>query len=341
MRRLLPLALVIVAGAALPASAAPPPGWTEWSDPARGVMAELPPGWHAAPKVTALGYPQEVATLASFAFEPGGACGPDAARRLPRDGALIFITEYRPARGAVWRDSIRRSSFPLRPDHLTLRGKAEAFECFASPARQLRFRDADRPLQVMIALGRQATAARRRQVEQVLDALHFDPLPPTPPDPYAGWPEVVDESGSTMRVPTGWTRHAISDHRVAPPRTVFVTANAPLGGNGARLRSVGDTHGLATFPSRGVALFVTEAARGGTDAAFPPFPAGRPWPQDSDFVPVRGGLAARVPHLSWQRAGVGFRRHRFAVWLAAGPLASPADLALARQATASLALSGP
>ena len=47
------------------------------------------------------------------------------------------------------------------------------------------------------------------------------------------------------------------------------------------------------------------------------------------------------PRCRWQRAGVGFRRHRFAVWLAAGPLASPADLALARQATASLALSGP
>jgi len=143
------------------------------------------------------------ARLRAFSGHVSGAagrqCGPDRAlAEMPDDGALVFVLEYRPARGSVW-SGIHRSDFPPRPAHLRLPRRApEAYECFGR-GYQLHFRDADRPLQVMVAVGPKATAARRRGVERVLDGLRFSSLPPPPPDPYEGWPTLIDESGDSLR----------------------------------------------------------------------------------------------------------------------------------------------
>ncbi len=142
----------------------------------------LPARWHAAGPLTGLASPGEVVTLASFPLRRGGDCGPDRELDdLPSDGALISVLEYRPERGAVWTGGIRHADFPPRPAHIRLpRNGPQAYECFVKPGYLLRFRDADRPLQIMVALGHRATATRRREVERVLDSLGFTPLPPPP-----------------------------------------------------------------------------------------------------------------------------------------------------------------
>jgi hypothetical protein len=38
---------------------------SHYDDPAAGVHATLPPGWHAAPRLTQLAGPRELVTLAS------------------------------------------------------------------------------------------------------------------------------------------------------------------------------------------------------------------------------------------------------------------------------------
>lgn len=109
---------------------------TSYDDPQRGVSALLPAGWHAAAELTSLTFPREVITLASYPLRRGGSCGPDRALAdLPSDGALIFVFEYRPDRGAVWTGSRRRESFPPRPAHVRLpRRASEGFRALASPA---------------------------------------------------------------------------------------------------------------------------------------------------------------------------------------------------------------
>jgi hypothetical protein len=87
------------------------------------------------------------------------------------------------------------------------------------------------PLQVMVAVGPKATAARRRGVERVLDGLRFSSLPPPPPDPYEGWPTLIDESGDSLRAPPRWTSGVTAVPRRLPcPRTLFLVASEPLAG---------------------------------------------------------------------------------------------------------------
>jgi hypothetical protein len=150
---------------------------------ARGVSALVPDGWHAAGPLTALAFPREVVTLASFALRRGGSCGPDRALADlgPRD-VLVTVLEYRPPRRAVC--GARRAQFPRRPGHLRLpAGAPGSPECIGRLAYLLRFRDAGRPLQVVVALGTGVSAAGRRTVERVLDGLRFDALPAPPADP--------------------------------------------------------------------------------------------------------------------------------------------------------------
>ncbi|MCW3014782.1 MAG: hypothetical protein JWO02_1874 [Solirubrobacterales bacterium] len=321
----------------------------DYADPERGVSALLPAGWHAVRSLTKLGYPREVITLASFRLRRGGSCGPDRALAdLPSGGTLIFVLEYRPDRGAVWTDGIRRANFPPRPAHLRLpSGEPTSFECFGKPGYLLRFRDADRPLQVMVALGFKADAARRREVERVLDELRFAPLPPLPPDPYAGWPTLIDESGDSLRVPPRWTSMVTAVPRRLPrPRTLFLSASHRLSGvpTGRRrqvpeLPAPGVTPGLGQLSAGAVVLWLTEERRGGPSAAFRPFVRRRPWPTAQDFKDIRRVPVERWPALTWQRAGLSWRGLRFTAWIAAGPKASAQRIALARLAAASVGLS--
>jgi hypothetical protein len=265
---------------------------------------------------------------------------------MPADGALIFVLEYRPARGPVWTDGIRRSAFPPRPAHLRLPRRQPAdYECFGR-GYLLKFRDADRPLQVMVALGSKATAARRRGIEHVLDGLRFSPLPPPPPDPYEGWPTLINESGDSLRAPPRWTSLVTGvPPRLPRPRTLFLAAIEPLAGLPAGRRvtvgalpAPGVTPGLTQLSPHAVVLWLTEAARGGPSPAFPALAARRPWPAPADFRGLRRGPAERWPALAWRRAGMSWRGLRFAAWIAAAPSASTSSIAEAEQSAASVAL---
>jgi hypothetical protein len=343
------VAVTIAAGAVAAALGAAARHATDYTDPARGVSATVPAGWHAAGPLTALAFPREVVTLASFPLRRGGSCGPDRALEgMPADGALVFVLEYRPRRGAVWTSGTRRSSFPPRPAHLRLpRSAPQTYECFRRPGYLLRFRDADRPLQIMVALGPRAAGTRRRAVELVLDGLRFTPLPPLPPDPYAGWPTLVDESGDSLRAPPRWTSLVAAIPRRLPrPRTLFLTASHRLSGlpagRGRRVGALptpGVTPGLTQLPAGAVVLWLTEERRGGPSATFPPRAGRRPWPAGQDFKDVSRGPAEHWPALAWRRAGLSWRGLRFAAWIASGPKAGPRSIAVAERAAASAALS--
>jgi hypothetical protein len=163
------------------ATSSQPTGPAQDSTPARrthtaaGISVATPRGWQLTrPPITAVTYPAERLLLTSFRTARGGNCAPDrAARDLPADGALVYLFEYRRPRGDPWR-GLRRRSFPPRPAHFALRRSDRGnFECWRVPTYLLRFRAADRPFQLHVALGAKAGAARRTQVLRILDSLRF------------------------------------------------------------------------------------------------------------------------------------------------------------------------
>jgi hypothetical protein len=277
-------------------------------DPSHAVSGVLPAGWHLSPHATALAYPVELFTAASYPVRGGRGCGPrPALRDLPPGGALVFAMEYRPARGRL-----RLHGFPPRPAHLRLRQRDfGTYEC-AGPTYLLRFRDHGRPIQLHVALGPEATAARRAQVLRFLDSLRFAPLPPPPPDPYAGWPEATDEAGDSFRAPPRWTSAVLAvPRRVQRPRTLFVAAARPIEGlpyrrRPARRRRLPLPPTVAgSVPS----VWIVEERPGEPDRMHPPFPRGRPWPGTADL--------ARTP-AGYLRAGGSCGGHRFSALLVPG-----------------------
>ncbi len=318
---------------------------------AGGITIRRPPGWRLfAPPVTALSHPSERLLLTSYATRRGGNCAPDRALRdLPPGGALAYLFEYRPSRGAVWKH-VRRRDFPPRPAHFTLRSTDLGnYECWRQPSYLIRFRAAGRPFQLHVVLGRRATAARRAQLLRALDSLRFEPLPPPPPDPYEGWRLLTEETGDSIRTPPGWPAAATtSPRRYSRPRALFFASNERLRGlapaaprsrrDARRLPSPFPDAALDAFPSGGVLLWFLEHAKG---AASPDFPAiRRSWPQPQDFAVRTTGPASRWPHLRWERAAISaLGGHRFSVWIVSGPAAGEADRALARKSAAALAFS--
>jgi hypothetical protein len=151
-------------------------------DSGAGFAVTRPKGWHLVePPISSLTRPVERLLLTSYRTARGGNCGPDRALRdLPAGGALVYLMEYRPSHGDPWR-GLRRRDFPRRPAHFALRRSALAtYECWRAPSYLIRFRDADRPFQLHVALGGRASPARRAQALRVLDSLRFEPLPPAP-----------------------------------------------------------------------------------------------------------------------------------------------------------------
>jgi hypothetical protein len=149
------------------------------TDAAAGLVVNQPVGWHlTAPPISSLSYPVERLLLTSYRAPRGGNCAPDRAERsLPAGGALVYLIEYRPKTGDPWR-GLRRASFPPRPAHFKLRRGALAnYECWRVPSYLIRFRDANRPFQLHVALGARTTPARKAQVLRILDSLRFEPLP--------------------------------------------------------------------------------------------------------------------------------------------------------------------
>jgi hypothetical protein len=309
-----------------------------------GVSVVRPEGWQLfAPRITALTFPADRLLLTSYPTGRGGNCSPDRAEQdLPADGALIYLLEYRPSVGAVWTDGRHRSNFPPRPAHFRLRKRDLGnYECWSISSYMIRFRAADRPFQLHVALGPHTTAARRAQVLRTLDSLRFSALPAPPPDPYAGWHELHTETGDTLRTPPTWTASVTPSPRRHPqPRTLFLTANSPLLGLSARRNTSADAlpstfpaGALAAFPDDGVLFWIREDTPGPATTTWPRLPD-RAWPTATDFTPVTGRIADRWPRLHWLRASAQQRNTRYSLWIISGPAATDADQRLAIKSAA-------
>jgi hypothetical protein len=249
----------------------------------------------------------------------------------------------------VWQ-GLKRRDFPLRPAHFALRRRDLAsYECWRVPSYLIRFRAADRPFGLHVALGPRATTQRRAQVLRILDSLRFSELPPPPPDPYADWRLLIDETGDSLRAPPGWpAATTTSPRRYSRPRALFFASNTRLAGLASapprskrsprRLPAPFPTAALDEFPDGGVLLWFLEQPKGAPAADFPAIR--RSWPRPEDFRLAHDGPASRWPRLRWERAGIAARGgHRFALWLISGPTASDADRALAQKAAATIAFS--
>jgi hypothetical protein len=298
-----------------------------------GISIIAPAGWHAlGPRVTALVYPVDRLLLTSYRAKRGGNCAPDRAEdELPADGALVYLFEYRPRVGKVWPSSFRRSDFPRRPTHFTLPQRAIGhYECWRVSSYVIRFRAAGRPFQMHIAFGPRAGAARRAQVLRALDSLRIAPIPPPPPDPYAGWHGLNDEPGDTLRTPPGWLAAGmISPRRRAQPRTLFVTANRGLPGLPDRpdpalhaLPRDFPKRMLRGFPPDGVMLWIREERPG-------------PAPSSPRFRTVRPPR----PSLELRRSVVGERNTRFSLRVLIGPTAKAVDRSRALRSAAAFGYS--
>lgn len=329
-------------------------GVLRFHDSGVGLSGKYPAHWHRARALTDMTDPREVLAVASYPLrdgDKGGECAPKAAlATLPPDGAFVWLTEYRPARGDVWAD-LPRTRFPPRPESFELRrGKLEKGLCQPGPGYETTFRAADRPFQLLVAFGRGVTDERVAQVEATLNSLRFYSLPAPPRDPYAGWPLASDNSGDSLRPPPSWPGAAL-DYRpgkTSRPRLLFWASNLPLWGLPDKLVARMDepvlednqfpTGALANeFPSDGVVLFVLEEPNGGPPDEFPPI--GRDWPARGDFEAAEIATEA-APQLKWLRAGGSFSGYRFSVWIGRAPRASDRDLGLAFKSAASLAVSG-
>jgi hypothetical protein len=148
-----------------------------------GVSITVPAGWHASSgRLTGLLDPRERLVLTSFplagnARSPG--CSPEGLlRQLPSSGIAALLLEYMHT-GA-------RRNFLRRPNRFELRpGVRAGFDCFSPQpiggAQLFNFRDAGRAFQLLIAVGKAATAATRRIAARALDSLRIDrcdsPLP--------------------------------------------------------------------------------------------------------------------------------------------------------------------
>jgi hypothetical protein len=316
-------------------AARPSAGIVSFRDPAVGVSGAYPAGWHHKRALTNLADPREVLTIATFPLREGsdaGECGPShAIEDMPRDGALLWLLEYRPARGDPWAE-VDREDFPAKPARFELRRSrlAPGTSCFAGPGSTATFSAADRPFQLLVTFGSRPADARLEEVKTIVDSFRFDELPQPPPDPYAGWPLVTDNPGDSLRPPPGWRAAAVMfpPETTPRPRPLFFTANVEL----PDLETTRPT-GLPALPRGAVVLWVVEEAKGGASAEFPAI--GAEWPAREDFARV----AASGSSLDVRRAGGSFEGYRFSVWIASGERSSDADRQLAFKSAASLALS--
>jgi hypothetical protein len=335
MRFLLLLGLALLA-AACGGAARPSAGTVSFRDPAVGVSGAYPAGWHQARALTRLTDPREVVAIASFPLRDGskaGECGPShPIEDMPRDGAFVWLLEYRPPRGDPWAE-VQRADFPPKPTRFELRRSRlePGTSCFAGPGSTATFSAADRPFQLLVTFGSRPSDARLRDVEAVVDSLRFDELPPPAPDPYAGWRLVNDNPGDSLRSPPGWRGAAVMfpPETTRRPRPLFFAANLEL----PDLETTRPA-ALPALPAAAVVVWVVEEERGAASPEFRAIRAG--WPARDDFARV----AVSGSSLDVRRAGGSFGGYRFSVWIASGQRATDADRRLAFESAASLALSG-
>lgn len=341
--------LASACGAAAPATEAAADA-TRHADRERGLAVRVPPGWTVAEQpLTNVVVPRELVALATFPLRGGGKGGGHCAlepelMRMPADGALIRLLEYRPLLGDVWAD-LQRSSFPPQPARFRLtRAELERGTCGTGLGYTTTFSAADRPLHLWLAFGTQVSEARLREVEQILDSLELTELLPPPPDPYAGWPLVTTNPGDSLRPPPGWagTAAMFPPADTPRPRPLFFASNRPLPGLPSKLvpyveqlPSPWPEEAITKdFPGDGVLLWVLEEEKGRSSEDFSQM--NRHWPRADDFRPAR----TCSPRVCWLRAAGSWQGYRFSVWIAFGPEATTIDRELARKSAASLAVSG-
>lgn len=326
-------------------------GLARFRDAATGAAGRYPEGWHRARALTNLAVPREVLALATYPLRDGakaGECAPDTARAdMPPGGTFLWLLEYRPLRDELGNDLLL-SRFPPKPSRFDL-GRTDLGEnisCFLGAGYSTSFRAAGRPFQLLVAFGGRPTDERLAEVVAILNSLQFERLPPPPPDPYAGWPLLVSNSGDSLRSPPSWAAAAamFPPDKTPRPRTLFFNSNRALFGLPDRLVERVDTlppspsWAVANdFPTDGVLLWVTEEEKGGESDEFPAI--GRGWPGENDLRPVEL-LTKPNADVRWRRAGGSFRGYRFAVLVGIGPDAAQADAELALKSAASLAVSG-
>jgi hypothetical protein len=213
--------------------------------PTNGVSWRPPPGWRGRP-LAGPGDPVGSLIGATFPLRRAsvdpGCPGALARRRVPPHGAAVLLLESRWAAGV----KSRLRNFPRRPARLHLPAHASGYDCIGL-ARELVFRDADRAFYAFVVLGDRAGARRLREAERLLDSLRVFHIPPPERPVWDSWRELHTESGDTMRVPPGWTAHAMAVPREHPrPRLLFRIA-----GGGVELRVVEVQPGPATraYPS--------------------------------------------------------------------------------------------
>ncbi len=337
------------------AAPAPPAGWRKHRAPDLGVSATIPDGWHLADKpLTSIINPREVLAVATHPLAGGGKAGgpcwtaKEALDAMPADAALIWLLEYRPARGDVWAD-LPRSRFPPRLEPFSLeRADLQRGACGAGLGLSTTFRDADRPFQLWLLFGDEVTDARLAEAAQILSGLQFDELPALPPDAYAGWPLINTNPGDSLRPPPGWAATAamFPVDKTPRPRALFFASNRPLFGLPPKLVPYVDelpgpmpSAAVANqFPQDGVLLWVVEeSARWQIGKDFKPIDRG--WPRQDDFQPAEV-LTKPAPDVRWLHAGGEWRGYRFSIWIGSGPEASEEDRQLALKSAASLAVSG-
>jgi hypothetical protein len=145
---------------------APRSAWT--TDGAGSLTIQTPPGWtFAGNPVPDLTGPRIWFALGTWPFPRGGECAPETALRfLPRDGALLWLSEVSGAQDV-------RGEFPRQPARFSVDGiRAGRHECSSNrPSYALRFRSRGRFFQVQIAFGPRASPATRAEALRSLSSF--------------------------------------------------------------------------------------------------------------------------------------------------------------------------
>jgi hypothetical protein len=137
-----------------------------------GLSVRLPGGWHLISRqLTDVVSPVQRLAVTSFVLAPRppvGGCDPMmAVRRMPDNGAFLFMWEYAGATRMTGHDLMR---IPPRPARFRL-----GFDRYAPPggvaAAGVTFREHGRVFQAQLYLGAHATRRRRAQLLAVLDSL--------------------------------------------------------------------------------------------------------------------------------------------------------------------------
>lgn len=159
-----------------PASASPPPPENVgWADEQRGFSLTHPATWQRAsePLTPDLGDPRELLALGTYPLRVGGdRCAHHPVNAVedlgPRDALLVIFERAPPYAGR---------GYPPRPARLKLEAGGNKF-CVPDTDRKdtwLAFGESGRAFYLLAAVGPDASAETRRQLDAIYDSLEFEP----------------------------------------------------------------------------------------------------------------------------------------------------------------------